>query len=647
MIVHSSRVVVLACFLVAACSNGGGGSTAPGTVGQLTVAVNTQALQPDASAPVPAIDLQRLGLSRFGAIYRVTTPADTPFSFDLVAWDEAASGFTSVSIAHATDGGATPVGGPESLAAAGLIPSGAGLYSEGEWMGASGTGLARLTLQGSIERSQTIAVMAPSGDAILVEVEIGPRSEINQVQPAVPDHPSIASRETIYSSDAWNFGMPTVAVSGDRTSIVAYEGDRTNAMSNQRYEMRVQHDRATHAVTGGGTPETSADPGNWRDHEIAALYNVLAVVHSGDEIADLRLSFDRGATFAQSVELAPGFGQTRLVQVGMALDYSLAVAFWQETAVGLELVLIEGRPESFDLNGSPDWFHIDPPRVVQTMPAGSSPLTSGIAWSEGGDLVIGYAASTWTSEGMGWQSTTLFECAVRPYGQELRTVEVDREIVIGRDPSVAVLGQGSTMQVFYAYEVADGIKVATSADGGATFPTSQLCGSAGDYLPSVFSRQRSAAVQVDLLYLANAANGSELHHSRWLDWPTQAREDFRITAATMSLSPLQGPRLGWQGLTRPIDFGFRTKQVSWLGYDAVLDGEQIVAVFDEVTCDAAFWCMGMPQGGLIRSGGAQTTGILWPTFRQATPPPLAPGMTQTLPAVDPAHAHQLQLVRID
>ncbi|MCC7061537.1 MAG: hypothetical protein IT456_01960 [Planctomycetes bacterium] len=646
MIVRSPRVAVLACLLMMACSNGGGGA-APVVVGQLAVACNTQVLQPDATAPMPAIDLQRLRLSRVGAIYRVTTPANTPFAFDLVAWDAAANGFATVSIAHASDGGAVPTGGPESLAAAGLIPSGPGLFGDGPWMAASGVQTARLTLQGSIERSQAIAVQTPGGDAILVAVEIGPRSVINQVEPVLPDHPSITSRETIYSSDAWNFGMPTVAVSGDRTSVVAYEGDRTNAMSYERYEMRMQHDRATQSVTGGGSQETSADAGTWRDHEIAALYNVLAVVHSGDEVAELRLSFDRGATFAQTAELAHGIGQTRLVQVGMALDYSLAVVFWQETNVGLELVLIEGRPESFDQNGSPDWFRINPPQVVQTMPFGSSPLTSGIAWSEGGDLVIGYAASTWEGLGVGWQSTTRFECAVRPYGQALRTVEVDRELVIGRDPSVAVLGQWPTMQVFYAYEVAEGVKVAASQDGGATFPTTELCGAPGAHLPTVFARQRSAAVQVDLLYLASASSGIELHHSRWLEWANSAREDFRITAAVMSLTPAQGPRSGWQGFTVPIDFGLRSKQVSWLGYDAVLDGEQIVAVFDEVTMDAAFWCLGMPQGGEIAGGWSSTTGLSVPIFRPATPPPLAPGMTQVLPAVDPLHAHQLQLVRID
>jgi len=490
-------------------------------------------------------------------------------------------------------------------------------------------------------------VTSTEGSAAIVSIELGERSIVNQVERPVPAHPAVASRQTIYSSDAWNFGLPVVATSGDRTSIVAYEGDRARGMSFARYEMRMQHDRASGAVTGGGSVQASPDLGNWRDHEIAALYNVLAVVRSERDGARLLLSFDRGASFAQELLFGQGPGPVRVAQLGMAGDYTLAITWWQTANSGaLEFHLVEGRPVAFDQHGSPSWYGFDPVRVLHSMPADSSPLTTGIAWSEGGDLVIGYAASHWTVATAGWASTTEFRCATRRWGQELRQVLVDSETVFGRDPSVAVRGSGAGLRIFYAYEVQDGIRLATSGDGGASFTPGPTFGGAGAHLPSAFVRPRGAATQVDVLYLASAVNGTELHHSRWSDWPTSAREDYRITAAWIGPTPAQGPRTGGNGTTPPIDFGLRTTQVSWLGYDAVLDGDQIVAVVDEVTFDAAFLCLGLFS--LARGPQAWTTGgWLWPTYSSAQPPPLAPGMTQALPAVDPAHCHQLQIVRID
>jgi hypothetical protein len=34
-------------------------------------------------------------------------------------------------------------------------------------------------------------------------------------------------------------------------------------------------------------------------------------------------------------------------------------------------------------------------------------------------------------------------------------------------------------------------------------------------------------------------------------------------------------------------------------------------------------------------------------FTPADPPPLAPGLTEPVPAPDPAHMHQLKLIRLD
>ena len=69
-------------------------------------------------------------------------------------------------------------------------------------------------------------------------------------------------------------------------------------------------------------------------------------------------TFDRGATFAQRDTIASGNRSTRLVQIAMAADYSLAIVYWATVGFGsaVELMLVEGRPASFDPTGSPTWF---------------------------------------------------------------------------------------------------------------------------------------------------------------------------------------------------------------------------------------------------------------------------------------------------
>jgi hypothetical protein len=117
----------------------------------------------------------------------------------------------------------------------------------------------------------------PARQTALVEVAIGPASPINSSAATGINHPGIVDDDVVYTSEAWRFGMPAIAVSGDRASVVVYEGDRADPTSDRRYEMRLQQDKVTGAVTGGGSLAVGLDSGNWRDHEIAALYNVLAV----------------------------------------------------------------------------------------------------------------------------------------------------------------------------------------------------------------------------------------------------------------------------------------------------------------------------------------------------------------------------------
>src|SRR5690606_4710731 len=150
---------------------------------------------------------------------------------------------------------------------------------------------------------------------------------------------------------------------------------------------------------------------------------------------------------------------------------------------------------------------------------------------------------------------------------------VDVEEIFGMDPTVAVLGSGDSMRIYYAYEVQQGLRLAHSDDGGRTFVRGEPFGQPGDHLPAVFAREAGGAVRLDVLYLASR-QGTELHHSRWLDGPGSPREDFALTRAHLETSaqPVQG--MFWAGPT------VRLTQVSWLGFDAVLDGDSIVAVYD-------------------------------------------------------------------
>ncbi len=630
-----ASVLALAVFFVS-CDpqrgNGGGDPPAP-VLAQLLVTTSTNVVEPSNQAAPAGLDAGRLGGTRFAATYRLTTPADEPFSFDLVSWREGAAGAASIEVAHVRDGERSPATG-DSLIEAGIQLQGPGLVAVEGGVVANGDGFARVTLQGRIKADQVIAVDV--GDAVtIVVVQIGPRSGINRPDSEEGSEASVVDRRVIYSSDSPMFGLPTVAVSGDRTSVVCYEGG--GGIGNvSRYELRLQHDAATNAVTGGGSVELSPDTGGWRDHEIAALFNVLAVVRAETSGVSVRLSFDRGATFAQEVQLPTGTVQSRLVQCAMAADYSLAVAYWQASASGesLDMCLVEGAPVAFDTTGSPTWFAFGAPTVVRSMPSNSTPLTTGIAWSDGGDLVVGYGA-TWFEPGSGWtwENQTEFRCAVRRYGEPMEDTLVDQQRIIAMDPTVAVLGHGATMQVFYAYEVQGGVRLAVSSDGGRTFAPGAHWGQMGDHLPTVFARKIGGQTRVDVLFLAPRSEGCELHRARWLDWPTSAREDEELTKARFeSVDPGSGIWAGAPGA------GLRSTQVGWLGYDATLDGDQIVVAYDEVTQESIFWWPVFMGGGWV-----STTA----TFGAAAPPPLAPGMTEPVRPVSADDSHQLFLLRLN
>jgi hypothetical protein len=85
-------------------------------------------------------------------------------------------------------------------------------------------------------------------------------------------------------------------------------------------------------------------------------------------------------------------------------------------------------------------------------------------------------------------------------------------------------------------------------------------------------------------------------------------------------------------------------QVSWFGYDATLDGDDIVVVFDEEKTQPFAIMLGVDMRGAAEGGApaAPTAG----DFQAADPPPLAPGLTEPVPPPNPQHRHQLKLLRL-
>ena len=262
----------------------------------------------------------------------MAAPAGSTFEFDVISQGLELAGEVSVSIAHVQDDGATPEGGLETIARAGVLLSGSGGVATSPWQIYRGDGFARATFHGRIDREQIYAVSAVSelGETTaLICVRNSTDSKIALPPTTIGTYPNVVETRTLYSSPSLNFGLPVASISGDRTTVVSYEGDRDTGTGG-RYELRLQYDHTTGAVTGGAQEETNPDSGNWRDHDVASLFNVLALAHSGGDGVSLKLSYDRGATFAQIEQVAPAaiLGRTRLVSVAMAADYSLAVSFW-------------------------------------------------------------------------------------------------------------------------------------------------------------------------------------------------------------------------------------------------------------------------------------------------------------------------------
>lgn len=266
-------------------------------------------------------------------------------------------------------------------------------------------------------------------------------------------------------------------------------------------------------------------------------------------------------------------------------------------------------------------------------------------WSNEGDLVVGFAYTRFENAAIGGPGlvNTEFFCAVRPFGGTFSETSIERQVMTAIDPNVSLLGGGASLRIFYAYEGLDGVRLRSSDDAGQTWSDAVVVGDPGAHTPSVFARSIAGETRVDLLYLAHNGVGQELRAARWPDWDRTPIEEYRLTTATLidaatATEPLV-QSLGANGR------GQRLTQIAWMGYDAVLDGDELVVVYDEETFETEFVCyFAQNFGSTAVTTGSLPTGS---TFTIADPPPLAPGMTEPVRAVNRAHRHQLRLVRID
>jgi hypothetical protein len=105
----------LGVLAMAACSPGRRAEPQPADASRLLVTADTAVLERSA-APADARSLDRLALelggtsaaSRVEANYRLTTPADTPFAFDLVSWRDGGAGAAAVPLRPQAEGAHAP-----------------------------------------------------------------------------------------------------------------------------------------------------------------------------------------------------------------------------------------------------------------------------------------------------------------------------------------------------------------------------------------------------------------------------------------------------------------------------------------------------------------------------------------------------------
>lgn len=602
------------------------------------VAVTSQLSVLEVSAKDPfngRLNTGALGGGTINLGYEYTTPADRPLEFTITARSPGNEGAVSITLVHAMAGGAAPVGGIETIFMEGLdveapalelIPGGALV---------TGDGLARIAIRGSVWRQNDFLFRCESSagvDLIAFRVALGPFSEISLGVMSTSTVP-LKSETVVYSSNEQGFGLPAIGVSGDRYSLVAYEGSA--AARSRRW---LQMDAQSGTVTGGLNLYAGDDVGGWRDQEIAAKDNVLAVAHTGNAAVQLEISLDRGASFGISqtlVEGAANAGGQRLVQVAISPTYRIAVAYWRTSydwanpwivTCETHLVLSEHTPTAFDTNGTPTGYSTGTQTVLVARNDWVTPFVMGLEYSAADDLVLGYAYSYWVAN----STFTEFRCATRlGTGGSFTDTLVDSETnVWPEDPSVALLGSGPTMRILYVYERADGIHLRQSQDGGQTFSWVTQVGGPGANMPSIHARVQNGQTRVDLLWLQPYAGGigSHLCIARWDNFSNV------MMSAQGQLYVAHELAIG----TRPFNVPARTvNSVAWMGYDSVTVGDDVAVVVHVHSMDVyAAW------------GGPTTGGFMGAPAPQA-PPVLLPGMTGPVPPANLNDVHKLHVMILD
>jgi hypothetical protein len=598
----------------------------------------------------PGVDLGRLGIDEVDLAYDVSTPPGEPFAINALARAPGNDGPVRLCVAHCADGGATPLGGPESLGVAGILPAARDPQALGPWLEVTGDGYVRVGLSGAIGDDQVLAVCAETDEGsavVLLRIHVGEESIVNGNGPDAPvgdGYPHVLQTASLYSSDVGLLAAPVVASADGMTMAIAYDGNRADPDDLDMYEVRVRHDAATNAVVGGGSTPLGEEDwfGEWRDHEVAARGNVVAVARARDERVSLRVSFDGGATFAQTNAFASGIDDWsfRLAQVALGPAHELALVFWRvNDDYSNDLVLIEGVP-SRNAQGEPEAYSLGGERVLFhggefTGPAFSSedlddfvPLVVGAQYSWAGDLVIAYGFTAFIDAETDEDVTGMMEtrCAARLAGSAtFHDALVEHEDdVIGFDPSVALLGTGSSMTVFVAYEASDGVRLRVSGDGGRTFSEAGVAGGPGAHLPSVFARVQDGATRVDLIYITPTDLGNELHVRHWDDFGDEPPHDYRLAGA----GPEGDLQKGFPGEPGHVPGTYVERQVAWFGYDATLSGDDIVVVYVEEMIDFyRVFGLGEPVPG--------------------DPMPVVDDTCGCVPPVDPLDLRMLKLMRLD
>jgi hypothetical protein len=664
-------VGVLFLFVIASCGGSGVGGEAAGASALLLTA-GTETLQPAEGRSDAPAEASRFGVLEVGAVYDLTTPPGESFRFEMTARGEAAA----LGLGHAADGGSVPAGGPETLSLAGVLPLASRLETEGLWLRAEGSGQARITVQGSITEDQTLVVECRDGEAggfDLVRIRVGPASAINRAsgEDDVPEDPyaGIEEEVTIHSSDAWEYGFPAVAQSGSRSTVLVYEGaegmDADPLFRERRlHELRLQYDRETGEVTGAPPTEVGWENGVFRDHEVAALGNVLAIARATTGGVKVEISFDRGATFGQTETFTEDEAYSLpIVQADLAGDYRLTVAFWRILVLEGEgggargdpssafdvpkyesqLVLVEGRPADVAEDGTPVAYSFGEPFVLFADGRDATPTLTGVRATAAGDLVVGYGFTRFEfrEEDNSVLATTEYRCATR-IGEdgEFTDVLVHGEEIAAVDPSVDLEGAGDSLRILFACESSRGVRLHSSGDGGKTFGLVSEVEAIGGHMPTVCARVQDGALRTDLLYLAPTESGLELRLRHWDDLDgTGEPVDARLARASVETEDGAELRDDFQG-------DIVVRQVGAHGYDATEDGDDVIVVVHQETWRSRdiFW--GIPYDPTEPPGeeprGEEPNGVLRLSALE-----LAPGLTDPVPSPDPLHRHQLRLLALD